>query len=145
MTNSIDSAVARIQDLAQAVTSVTIKTAPDFPVDVAPQLPACITHFTGGSGWVNARTLQFMPTISVDFLFSRTNLKQAYQQSDAVALEFMQLLAGDPTLNGTVDTIQISRDNPVSFEVGPVVWGDVTLHMLSFSVGVKTLESITST
>ena len=138
---TIDSAVARLQDLAQACTSVVIKTAPDFPVDVAPQLPACITHFVNGAGWVNARTLQFMPVVSVDFLFSRTNLKQAYQQSDAVAAEFMQRLAGDPTLNGTVDTIQISRDAPVTFEVSPTEWGGVVLHMLSFKVAFKTLES----
>lgn len=139
--NVLDNAIARIQDIALACTSLTIRSAPDYPIENADPFPMVVTHLVGGSGYaMNASTLQFMPVVSVDFLFQRTNLKLAYQQSDAIALEFMQRLAGDPTLNGILDTIQISRDTPVSFEVGPIQWDAVTAHMLSFRVTFKTLE-----
>lgn len=143
--NVLDNAIARLQDLALAITSVTIRSAPDYPIENADPFPMVITHLVGGSGFaMNASTLQFMPTVSVDFLFNRSNLKLAYQQSDAVALEYMQRLAGDPTLNGLLDTIQISRDNPVSFEIGPIEWNQVIAQMLSFKIAFKTLETPTA-
>jgi hypothetical protein len=142
MPNVIDNAIARLQDIALACTSVTIKSAPDYPIENADPFPMAITHLAEGEAFaVNSSTLQFMPTVNVDFHFSRINLKQAYQQSDLIALEYLQRLAGDPTLNGVVDTIQINGANPVTFAVEPVDWGGVISQMLRFVVQLKTLET----
>lgn len=143
--NNLDNAIARLQALALQCTSVAIRSAPNYPIENADPFPMVVTHLVSGSGFaMNASTLQFMPTVSIDFLFSRTNLKLAYQQMDAIALEYLQRLAGDPTLNGALDTIQISRENPVTFEIGPIEWDQVTAQMLSIRVQFKTLETPTA-
>lgn len=145
MANALDNAIGRIQDIALSCTDTIIKSAPDFPIENADACPFVITHLAEGDGWVNASTLQFMPVVNADFYFNRVNLKQAYQQSDAVALEFLQRLAGDPTLNGLVDTIQIGRDDPVHFSVAPDEYGSVVLQKLQFSIRIKVLSATTTT
>lgn len=137
----IDNAIQRLQVLALASSS-DIRSAPDYPVDDAKNLPLVITHIANGEGTaVNATDCQFEPVISVDFHFSRVILKDAYQKIDALIPAFIQRLAGDPTLNGTIDTIQF----PVSFEVLPAEWDRVTTEMARFTIPVKTLETPIST
>ena len=136
----IDSAIARLQDLAQACTN--IQHAPDYPIEDATALPLVITHITGGDMTVlNASTVQLNPIISVDFHFARVNIKDAYQRIDTIIPEYLQRLGGDPTLNGTVDTIQF----PVPFVVQPAQWDNVITQMVSFTVQLKTLEVPIST
>lgn len=137
MTNSIDDAIARLQDLSLACTSVKIKSAPDYPVENAEPAPFSIAHLqsglvtTEGSGM-----LKFLGVAHVDFYFSMVNLKQAYQQLDLIALEYMQRIGGDPTLNGKVSTIDYGAG--VSCEdAGAVAWGSVEFHMLRFSIPFK--------
>jgi hypothetical protein len=136
----IDSAIARLQDLAQACTN--IQNAPDYPIEDATALPLVITHITGGDMTVlNASTVQLNPIVSVDFHFARVNIKDAYQRIDTLIPEYLQRLGGDPTLNGTVDTIQF----PVPFVVQPAQWDNVITQMVSFTVQLKTLEVPIST
>lgn len=136
----IDSAIARLQDLAQACTN--IQNAPDYPIEDATALPLVITHITGGDMTViNASTVQLNPIVSVDFHFARVNIKDAYQRIDTIVPEYLQRLGGDPTLNGTVDTIQF----PVPFVVQPAQWDNVITQMVSFTVQLKTLEVPIST
>lgn len=137
-------AIQRLQALALACSSSTvpIRRAPDYPVEDASVLPMAITHLASGQGIANnATTLQFMPVVNVDFHFPRTSLKQAYQYVDEIALTFSQRLAGDPNLNGTVDTVVF----PYAFEVGVVDYDEIQTMMLRFSVPLKTLETPTST
>lgn len=132
-------AIQRLQALALACSSsdVTIRRAPDYPVEDASALPMSIAHLASGTATVNnASTLQFMPTVNVDFHFNRAFLKEAYADIDEIALTFLQRLAGDPNLNGTVDTIVF----PVSFEIGVVPYDEIQTLMLRFSVPLKTLE-----
>ena len=141
---TILSAIQRLQTLALACSSsdVTIRRAPDYPVEDASILPMSIAHMTSGTGNANnATTLQFMPVVNVDFHFNRAFLKEAYADIDEIALTFSQRLAGDPNLNGTVDTVVF----PVSFEVGVVEYDAITTLMLRFSVPLKTLETPIST
>jgi hypothetical protein len=77
----------------------------------------------------------------VEFHFNRGIMRQAYKEIDAVAIAFMQRLAGDPTLNNTVDTIQF----PVTFEITPVEFDRLITQALIFSVPLKTLEDPVST
>lgn len=140
----IDSAISRLTTLALACSSsdVTIRHAPDKPIEDATVLPLVITHILSGEATANnATTCQLEPVIAVDFHFSRIWLKQAYTEIDAVVPAFSVRLAGDPTLNGTIDTIQF----PVSFEVSPAEWDRVITQMLRFIIPIKTLETPVST
>lgn len=140
MTTVIDNAIARLQALALACTD--IKKAPDYPIEDATVLPLAIAHIIGGDGTVmNATTVQLDPIISVDFHFSRTNIKDAYQRINTLVPEYLCRLGGDPTLNATVDTIQF----PVTFAVSPAQWDTLITQMVSFSVQFKTLETPIST
>lgn len=137
MTNAIDDAIRRLQTLSQACTSVSVKSAPNYPTENAEPCPFSIAHLASGTGITqSAGMLRFMPVIGVDFYFSVTSLKQAYAQIDLIALEFMQRLGGDPTLNAKVDTIIFSEG--VTFETaGLVTWGNVDFLLLRFLVPVK--------
>jgi len=141
----IDNAIARLQELALVsgtTDGVVIKYAPNYPVDDASVLPLSIAHIINGqTSNDNATTVRLQPTIAVDFHFSRLHLKQTYTEIDAVAVNFSKLLGGDPTLNGTVDTVNF----PVSFSVTPAQWDTVTTQMLRFEVPVKTLETPATT
>lgn len=136
-------AIQRLQYHALNCSSgtVTIRRAPDHPVEDAGVLPMSIAHLSSGQGIANnATTLQFMPVVNVDFHFPRESLTLAYKNADEVALTFSQRLAGDPNLNGTVDTVVF----PFTFEVGVVDYDEIQTMMLRFSVPLKTLETPTT-
>lgn len=157
MTNSLDDAIARIQviALASALSSTdrVLKSAPDYPVENEEPLPCCISYLGGGEfNASNASMHLNFPAINVEFHFSRTNLKLAHQDINAVALSFPARLAGDPTLNGTVQTILMTQDQPVPYAVRPFVWREKTQTMsafvtqsLTFTVPIKLLKTPTST
>jgi hypothetical protein len=134
----VDSAIARMQDLVQACTSVTVKLAPDYPISDASMLPLSIAHLVEGSGQADtADQTRLLLTANVDIHFSRQSLKDAYQKIDAVAVEYLQRLAGDPTLNGTIDTIVF----PVTFSVTPAQWDNVQTQMITFVIPFKELTT----
>lgn len=141
MTNALDNAIARLQDLALACTSVKIKSAPDYPVENAEPAPFSIAHLSSGRGVVEgAGAMKFLAVANVDFYFSLINLKQTYQQLDAIAYEYMQRLGGDPKLNNTISTIVFSEsDSPTCEDLGSNKWGAVDLHLLRFTVPFKVL------
>jgi hypothetical protein len=147
--SAIDSAIARLQDLAQACTTVVFKSAPDYPVENVEPFPCSIAYIVNGTFRLTNRTIhRNFPVIAVEMHFSRVNLKQAYQQINAIAIEFPRRLAADPTLNGTVDTIIATQDQPITYEVRPFTWGVqregapvVTSQMLSFNIPIKTLQA----
>lgn len=134
----VDSAIARLQDLVQACTAVTVRLAPDYPISDASMLPLSIAHLVEGSGQADtADQTRLLLTANVDVHFSRQSLKDAYQKIDAIAVEYLQRLAGDPTLNGTVDTIVF----PVTFTVSPAQWDNVQTQMITFVVQFKELTT----
>ena len=149
MTNALDNAIARIQDIALALTSVTVRSAPDYPIENVDPLPMAVTYTPAGNATaLNSSTLLFFPTVNVEFHFSRTNLKQAYQQINAVALESSQKIAGDPTLNRTVDTALANAEGKLFYTVRPYNWGkptgsnvDFYTQMLMFELNLKVVES----
>jgi len=139
----IDNAITRLQAIALECSSsdVTIRSAQALPTGDAVNLPMSVAHIISGQATaMNKTDLQFEPVVAVDFHFNRTSLKQAYKEIDAIAIEYPKRLAGDPTLDGSVDTIQF----PVTFEVSPVEWDRVQTQMLRFSVPLKTLETPTT-
>jgi len=149
MTNAIDDAVTRLQEISRSLSTVSIKSAPDYPLENEEPLPMSVAYLAGGSyEAVNKDTLKFLPKINIEFHFSRTNLKQAYQQINAVALEYSRRLQGDPTLNAAVQTIYGAGDDTVPFTVRPFIWRErmtgmsaFSTQMLLFEITLKTLET----
>lgn len=134
----IDDAVAKLQDHIQACTTVTVKSAPDYPVENAGMLPLALAHLVEGSGQADTSDqVRLLLTANVDVHFARNILKDAYQKIDKIAVEYIQRLAGDPTLGGTVDTIIF----PVTFAVTPTQWDAVATQMISFTVRFKELTT----
>lgn len=137
----VDDAIDRLQTLALACTTVNVRGAPSKPVEDASVLPLAIAHITEGSGSADdASTARLLLTVNVDFHFNRVSMKGAYTEINKLIPEYLQRLAGDPTLNGKVDTIIF----PVTFSVSAAQWDRVTTQMVSFRVPMKFIESPTT-
>lgn len=146
--SAIDNAIARLQTIVAACSDVTFKSAPDYPVENAEPFPCSIAYVSGGTFTFTNRTVhRNFPEISLELHFSRTNLKQAYQQIDAIAIELPKRLAYDPTLGDTIDTIVATRDAPITYEVRPFYWTppgaspQVVSMVLKFTIPIKTLQA----
>lgn len=136
--NSIDNAIARLQDIVLSSSDTTIKKAPDYPVSDASDLPLAIAYVAEGNGTVGDGTMaKLLVTINVDVHFARVNMKDTYQRITAFAIEYARRLAGDPTLNGTIDTIVF----PINWNIAATRWNTVVTQMVSFKIVVKTLET----
>ncbi len=148
MANDIDNAISRLQAIAIQCTvpnagpgTTSLRAAPNYPLEDAAALPIAIAHLSLGTvSPDNATTARILPTVQVDFHFSRVSMKNAYTQIDAVAQDFSQRLCGDPSLNGTISTIVF----PVEFSVTPAQWDKVTTQMLSFVIQIKILHNPTA-
>ena len=137
----IDDAVQRLQTIALAITSETVRGAPSYPVEDASVLPLAIAHIASGSGQADeATTARLLLTVNVDFHVSRVSMKSAYTQLNNIIPEFLRRLAGDPTLNGNVDSIVF----PVTFNVSAAQWDRVVTQMASFAVPLKFRETPTT-
>lgn len=142
--SAIDNAIARLQTLALACSSsdVTIRAAPTYPVEDAGVLPISIAHITEGSAELTNKTLtKHFPTVAVDIHYNRQNLKGTYADIDATIPAFVQRLGGDPTLNGTIDSIV----SPITYNVSAQQWNTVNTIMLRFVIPLKILETPVST
>jgi hypothetical protein len=137
----IDDAILQLQTHALELTSENIKSAPSYPVETAASMPLVITYISEGTAEaVEATTVKMLYTINVDFHVNRTSMKSAYTQINNIIPEYIQRLAGDPTLGDTVDTINF----PISFTVGPAQWDTMVTQMASLSIPVKFRESPTT-
>lgn len=137
----IDDAITRLQAIALECTATTIKEAPSYPPEDAAILPIAIAYIASGTGQAdNATDARLLLTVNVDIHFSRISMRGAYTQLNAIIPEYLKRLAGDPTLNGSVDTIVF----PVSFTVGPSEWDKLVTQSVSFTVPLKFLESPTT-
>ena len=142
----VDDAIQRIQTLALLVAydsggTKTIRSAPSYPAEDASVLPLAITYIAEGECQADdITTARLLYTINTDFHVSRVSMKSAYTQLDIIIPDFSRRLAGDPTLNSTVDTIRF----PVTFTVGPAQWDQVVTQMVSFSIPIKILSTPTT-
>lgn len=146
--SAVDNAIARLQNIVQACTGVTFKSAPDYPVENIEPFPCSICYISDGVFHLTNATIHHnFPSLALELHFSRTNLKQAYQQINAIAIEFPKRLASDPTLNGTITTVVATADAPIVYEVRPFFWtpqnaqNQVVTMMLKFTIPIKTLQA----
>jgi len=143
--SNIDTALQRLQVLALASSSsdITVKHAPNYPIDNANLLPMAIAHVGSGEGTAhNATQLTAITNLYVDLHVNRVSLTNAFKQIDAFVPLFRVRLAGDPTLNGSVDTINF----PILWsDPAPVEYDQIVTLMVRFTVPVKTLETPVST
>lgn len=141
MPKSIDGAIQRLQTLALASTDVTIRAAPDYPVEGADWLPMSIAHLgIGALTEVEATFATHLLSVFVDVHFSIASLKAAYAQIDLFIPEYLKRLAGDPTLNDTVDTIVF----PVTWQVLAMEWDQLVTAGVRITVPLKILETPTT-
>ena len=139
---TILTAIQRIQALALASSS-DMKLAPDTPITNAGTLPMSLAHLGGGTSTaMNKTTNLFIPNILVDFYFNASTLSKAIAQIDTIIPAFCNRLAGDPTLNATVDTIvfPVTWDAPATAEMGGIDLLNITVN-----IPIKTLETPVST
>ncbi len=137
----IDDAITRLQYHALAITGTTVRGAPPYPVEDATVLPLAIAYISDGTGSIDdSTTARLLLTVKVDFHVNRISMKSAYTELNAIIPEYLKRLAGDPTLNGKVDTIVF----PVSFQVMPAQWDRITTQMASFQVPLKFRETPTT-
>lgn len=134
----LDNAIVKLQAHALALATITIKGAPSYPTEDAAVLPLAIAHVADGTGQADeSTTCRMLVNLHVDFHVSRVTMKSSYTQINLIIPEFLERLAGDPTLGATVDTIVF----PVSFAVSAVQWNTIPTQMVSFTIPVKYRES----
>ena len=133
----VDDAIQRLQAIALSCTDTEVRHAPDYPIEDATALPLCIAHIVSGSGNAPNATMAHLEfVVSVDVHFARVNIKDAYTRIDKFIPEYLRRLAKDPTLDGSIDTIQL----PVKFNVQPAQRDAITTQIVSYDVPIKTLE-----
>jgi hypothetical protein len=138
MANAIDNAVVRVQDIVLQMSSITIKSAPDYPIENADPCPFVATYAGSGEFYAgNGTMLKNFPVLNVEFHFSRVNIKQMQQQINAVAYEFPRRIAGDPTLNGTVETVVMTEERRIPYTVAPFEWANTATQRLLFQLPLK--------
>lgn len=141
----IDNAIAAIQNHVEAITGVTFKSAPDYPIENADPFPMSVGYVSGLEvEFTNASMSKMFPTLTLELHFSRVNLKNTYQNINAVAIELPRRLAKDPTLGGTVSSIIATVDRRIVGTVSPFEWGKVQSQLLKFEIPFKTLQTPTS-
>jgi len=134
----LDNAIVKLQAHALALATITVRGAPSYPTEDATVLPLAIAHVSDGTGQADeSTTCRMLVNFKADFHVSRVTMKSAYTQINLIIPEFLERLAGDPTLGGTVDTIVF----PVSFAVSAVQWNAIPTQMVSFTIPVKYRES----
>lgn len=139
---TIDAAIAEIQNIVEALTTVKFKSMPEYPIENADPFPMSVVYLASGTfNATNATLHHNFPVINVEMHLSRVNLKQTYKQINAIAFEFPRRIVANPNLNNNVTTIVMGRDNPVNYSVRPFEWGKVQSQMLLFVVNLKILQA----
>ena len=141
--SKIDDAIGRLVYHALATeynaSKDTVNYAPSYPPeDGTAPTPFTVTHIMRGT--VEAQDASFVKhlmTIGVDFHIGIDYLKETYKQIDTIVPDFTKRLAGDPNLNGNVDTIVF----PVRYEVTPSDWNGILTVLLRFEVDIKVMET----
>ena len=146
MTNAIDDAVERLQELSAAMTSLPdgtrVNARSTYPVETSQPYPFSVAYVSGGTWRLTNKTmLHNFPVISVEFHFTRANLSLAYKQINAVVFEFPQRIAGDSTLAANVQTVKAGQDEDSPFVARPFDYGGIKSQMLRFDITLKLLQS----
>lgn len=142
MANNLDDAVSRIQEIVNECSSVKFMSYPEYPIENADPFPMSVCFVDNGTfNFTNATIHHNFPVIRLELHFSRINLKQAYQQINALVIELPRRLAGDPTLGGNIETVLATKDQPAAYRVLDFEYGKIKSKMLLFMIPVKTLKS----
>lgn len=128
MTKSIAAAIDRVQDLADAIT--TIRLVPAFPTEQIGATPAAMVYMGAGEWRCQADRKQWVGDIVWEILVPRSNLPMAFHLLTDYAEDVANALEGDiaPPLNDTVDQLMfpIRQAAPVMVNVAGVDYVSVT-------------------
>jgi hypothetical protein len=101
-------------------------------------LPLSLAYFAQGEARADTYDqTRLLLTVNVDIHFARHDLKVAYTKINDLVIDYMRRLAGDPTLNDTIDTIEF----PVTFQVIATSWNNIETVMVQFAVRFKELTT----
>lgn len=136
---TLSAAVARVQAIAKQCTGM--KSTPAQPTETVEVLPITISWPEDGTLTPNDATFTTgLHTIRCEMHVNRAMLRLAVQTLTGWAEQFPKLLAGDPTLDGAVDTIVF----PVTYTVQSIQWDDTPTLALVWRVPVKILAAPTT-
>jgi hypothetical protein len=128
---TLAAAITQIQTHADACTGV--KYAPAAPPETAGALPAVYAYPSSGNVvLLSYNSINSFDTITVDYVTPRTLLDVAQANCLTFIDEFPKKLALDPTLAGTVTTIQ-----EVSYTVLDATWSNIEVRIVRFVVPTK--------
>jgi len=128
-------AIAQIQSMVKSL--ALIKEAPSEPPESANQFPFTIAYPGRGTfqfetyGWGTG-----LNEIVLEVHFARTNLPKAIRQAIPFHEQFLDLLIADPTLSGTVTTV-----NQVDYEFGQLEYASVQTIGWLYTLRLKQLRS----
>ena len=106
MPETLNGAIQRIQALALSTTDVTVNKADSYPTEDAGMMPMVVTYLQGGRVVTEASGIvRLLYDVHADAYFNITSLADAYTLANLFVPEFSRRLAGDPTLNGTCNSI----------------------------------------
>lgn len=139
---TLNTAIERLQFHALACTDV--KMAPTDPPENAGVYPFAIAYPESGTlQGESGNLLRGVHTVAVEFHVNRTVLPLAVSQSRGYIEEYGYKLACDPTLNGAVDTIQLTAEQQVTYEFGRLEWAGVETIGVRFHIPLKIRKSST--
>lgn len=128
---TVGRAISELQKCALAISGM--RAAPPTPTESASVYPFAVSYERAGR--LALRSSGFgdnIVTIYTEFHVSRQLLPRAIEQAMGMRDEFIRSIIADPTLNGTVSTVQ-----DVRWTFGRLEWGGVETIGYRFEVDVK--------
>ena len=140
MTVSLAGAIARVQALADTIT--TIRLVPNYPPEKLAVVPAALAYMGPGEWHCQASQKQWKGDIILEVLVGRNqpDLARAFELLTGYAEDVANQLENDPTLNGTCDAIMfpIRQEAPAMTQ-----YGDLEYVMLRLAIPVACMNAIT--
>lgn len=135
---ALQDAIAALQDIVGGISG--IKAATDQPPEAINQYPFALAYPSVGKEVRISDFRKGIHTIVCEIHFSRQNLPKAIALATPYLDTFMNAVFSNPTLSGTVSTIQ----EEIRYEFGFLPWGGVADVNIGwrFEVDVKIQTSI---
>jgi len=128
---ALSDAIGEVQSIVGALSG--IKGAPDNPPESINQFPFSLCYAYRGEWQRMSDWKKGLHTIVCEIHFSRQNLPKAIEMAMPYAESVPNALLGNPTLNGTVDTIY----DQITYEFGFLPWGGQNDVHIGFRFEIK--------
>ena len=131
MAVSLAGAIARVQTLVDAITSIRL--VPDYPPEKLGAVPAAIVYMGAGEWHCEAMQKRWRGDIVLEIMVGRTqpDLASAFEALTGYAESVANKLEGDPNLNNTCDQIvfPIRQEAPALVDYAGIEYVMVRWHI----------------